>query len=145
MCYGWRYAEPHVASRMLTQRRELGRLNPRRFTQTARWRFNADRRGSYLRRVGGQPDERQALIIAQMIGAEWQALVCEHNAANADARTATEALRLAAEYRRQLMLLDRDLALTTRKPPSPAKPKPGVPQIDLEGHLGKLRGREGAL
>jgi hypothetical protein len=60
-----------------------------------------------------------------MIGAEWQALVCEHNATNADARAAIEALRLAAEFRRQLLLLDRDLAQTTRKPPQqpPQQPK----------------------
>ena len=109
---------------MLTQRHELGRLTPRRFSQTARWRFNQDRRGGYLRRIGGPPDERQALIISQMIGAEWQALVCEHNAANADVRAATEALRLAAEFRRQLLLLDRDLAQTARKPPQPPLQQP---------------------
>jgi hypothetical protein len=137
-------SEPHAVSRMLTQRRELGRLTPRRFTQTARWRFNADRRGSYLRRIGGPPDERQALIIAQMVSAEWQALVCEHNAAKAaeaDAEAATKALRLAAEFRRQLMLLDRDLAATMRKPRERARAKPGVPQLDLEQHMAKLRGR----
>jgi hypothetical protein len=53
-----------------------------------------------------------------MINAEWQALKLE--AAVEAVETGKEqyaALHLAAEFRRQLLLLDRDLAQTTRKPP----------------------------
>jgi hypothetical protein len=123
-------SEPLVASRMLTGRRELGRLTPRRYTQTARWRFNADRRGSYLRRIGGPPDERQALIVDQMINAEWRALVCENKATNAEAGAAMRQEQLATEWRRQLLLLDRDLAATMRKPPQ--APVEVVPPDPLE-------------
>jgi hypothetical protein len=76
--------------------------------------------------VGGEPDDRQARIIDQMVHAEWQAVKIE---AEADATTSEKArygrLKLAAEYRRQLLLLDRDLAVATRRAAStPEEPAP---------------------
>jgi hypothetical protein len=134
---------PHSLARprTLTPRNPLGRYIPKAVSEPARWRFTRDRREGYLRRIGGAPDERQALIITQMIDAEWQAWVCERKAAEANARVATEALRLAAEFRRQLMLLDRDLARTTTSPAA-MKAKTGVPQLSLDEHLAMLRQRQ---
>jgi hypothetical protein len=130
-------------SRILTQRREIGRSTPRAFTRTCWWRFASDRRGGYIRRVGGQPDERQGLIIAQMIEAEWNKLRCEHEARSATGKAAYELMKLAAEWSRQLLLLDRALASATPRP-VPAKARPGPPQLSLEDHLEILAQREGA-
>jgi hypothetical protein len=59
-----------------------------------------------------------------MIEAEWSALVCERKAAESQGKVATDAFRLAAEVRRQLMLLDRELASTMRYKPAPASSSP---------------------
>jgi hypothetical protein len=142
-------SEPHAGARILTHRRQLGRLTPRRFTRPAWYRFSRDRRAGYIRRIGSDPDERQALLIEQMVQAEWSALVCDRRVAEAEARVAEakgaraktnaakdglEAMRRAAEFRRMLILLDRDL---NRATPRPA-PTPAAPPKTLAEHLAAI-------
>jgi hypothetical protein len=139
---------PEVTARprRRTYHRQLGRYEPLRFGPRSWYRFRDDRTAISCRRVRGQPDERQAGIIEAMFNAEWQALRLEAEAEAAEtAKERYSTLHLAVEFRRQQLLLDRDLAATMRKPPSPAKAKPGVPQLDLEAHMARLRERrEGA-
>jgi hypothetical protein len=97
---------------------------PKVTTPTTRWRHSRTRRDEYLRRIDSEPDDRQALIISSMIDAEWNAYVCEIKAHEADPATAAKMLRLAAEWRRQLLLLDRDLDLTCRRSLEPSSERP---------------------
>lgn len=80
-------------------------------------------RAALIGRIGGgQPSERQALAIDMLIRAEWSVVVAEHDAAEApDARTRTDAMRVAGDARKQVLLWDR--ALTAAAPP-PVPPKP---------------------
>jgi hypothetical protein len=58
------------------------------------------------------------MLIDSMVNAEWQALLLERKAAEATTDwVATHSLRLGAEFRRILLLLDRDFDRTTPKPP----------------------------
>jgi hypothetical protein len=129
--------EAHETSRIRTNASELGRITPRRFSAPAKWRFRQDRRTAYLRRCGGEPSERQAMIIDQMLTSEWTALQLEAKAKNETGKAALDMLRVAAEYRRQLLLLDKELAGTTRRQPA-ARPRPGPGQITLEEHIALL-------
>src|SRR5215831_8383103 len=89
-------------------RNPLGRYMPQSFNIRARWKFAQARRAEYLRRVGGDPDDRQVLIISSMIEAEWSALQSEAQAKEEIGRLRLASLRIAAEHRRQIILLDRD-------------------------------------
>jgi hypothetical protein len=120
--------EPRETSQILTHRREVGRSTPRRFSRHAWWRFRQDRRAGYIRRIGCEPSERQALLIDQMVVAEWQALELEAKARGDTGRDQLESLRLATECRRRLLLLDRDLASTTRAKTPQGRPNPVGPQ-----------------
>jgi hypothetical protein len=96
--------------RSVSYRNVLGRYVPKRFSAPSRWRFVRDRQAGYLRRIGGGvPTEHQALIIQQLIEAEWSKLRCEHEAKNVAGKAVYELLRLAAEWSRQVLLLDRAL------------------------------------
>jgi hypothetical protein len=79
-----------------------------------------------VRRVGGEPDERQALLIAQMVAVEWSALEAEATARTLSGRPQIDALKLGAEFRRQLLLLDRDLAWATRAREAAASAVPAI-------------------
>jgi hypothetical protein len=105
--------QPLATSRKMTATRELGRLVPRAFTRTCWWRFAQDRRRGYIRRLGAPPDERQALLISQMVEAEWNKLKTEHEAGTAVGKDRFELMRMSAEWSRQLMLLNRDLVNAT--------------------------------
>lgn len=109
-----------------TWHRQTGRYTPHRFGRQSWHRFLDDRTKILVRRVGGHPDERQGALIEAMINAEWQALKleAEAEAAGAPAKERYNALHLAAEFRRQLLLLDRDLTSTTRYKPAPAPSSP---------------------
>jgi hypothetical protein len=114
--------EEHAKTRRNSRRSAIGRMVPRSFSEPCRWRFDRDRRAGYVRRCGGALTDAQALIVDQMIRAEWLALRTERDAAEAaEPRDRAELLRLAAEHRRQLLLLNRDLEKTIRLP-EPARP-----------------------
>jgi|SRR6516165_6232993 hypothetical protein len=127
----------------VTKWRQLGRLTPRRYDSQQSWhRFARDRRGTLIERVGGKPDIHQAHLIDQMCHVEWQALKLESEAETA--KTAKDhygRLRLAADYRRQLLLLDRELVAASKRAasaPAPAEPEPILDPITysrfLDGH-----------
>jgi hypothetical protein len=116
-----------------SQLREIGRLQPRTFREEGWWRFSRDRRRGYVRRLGGPPDERQGLLISQLVTAEWNKLKCEHEARGVSGKAAYDLMKLAAEWSRQLLLLDRDLARTMPPPaPQPAAPSPSLAEVLAE-------------
>ena len=98
-----------------TKAAALGRLTPRSVSDDARLRFEKERRNGYLRRIGGgPPDERQSFLIDQMMLSEWRAFELEERAKRSrSSRAAASMWRQAAEYRRQLLLADRELARAT--------------------------------
>jgi hypothetical protein len=134
--------------RSVSHRNVLGRYVPKRFSAPSRWRFVRDRQAGYVRRVGGGvPTEHQALIIQQMIDAEWSALICDRRAAEADrraaeatsaraktsaAKDARDALSQAVNFRRLLLLLDRDLARATPRPAPPTERSPSLAEVLAE-------------
>jgi hypothetical protein len=94
----------------------LGRYSPKTFTTASRWHYVRDRRSVYLRRVGGEPDDRQTLIISSMIAAEWSALKAEALVSElTEERLQISTLRVAQQYRQHLALLDRDLTASIRE------------------------------
>ena len=116
----------------ITHGRQLGRHMPRTFTRKSWWLFLSRRRTALVGTVGGQPDERQGRLIETLIRVEWAALESEETARTLKGKAKIDALRLAAEYRRQMLLLDRDLARTLPKPaPQSASPKepPALPDL----------------
>jgi hypothetical protein len=128
-------SEARTTSQVPTHRRELGRSNPRSFSQHSWWRFRQHRRGILIRRIGGEPDERQAGLIEAMVTAEWHALRLEAQARGEAGKAVLETLRLAAEYRRQLLLADRDLAAATRQAQAAAQPAPQPSRTGYQGYL----------
>jgi hypothetical protein len=100
--------------RISTQRRETGRLMPRRFSKPAWYRFSRDRRRRYLARLPGQPSERDAARIDAMVRLEWQAL-------KAEAEGTLQADREAREHRRLLDRLVSDFERSLASSPA-AKP-----------------------
>jgi hypothetical protein len=128
----------------VSYRNPLGRLRPVSFSDKSLSRFRDDRIGEYRERIGGEGDERQRLIIEQMISAEWQKLRCENEAQRATGKDAYDLMRLAAEWSRQLILLDRNLASATPRPSQSKASKPGPSQITLEQHLEMIAQRDGA-
>jgi hypothetical protein len=113
------------AGTRISARNLTGRYMPARISPHSRWRFQRDRRAALLRRIGGKPDERQALAISMLIDAEWALTVAQHDAEAApDARTRIEAMRLAADARKQVLLWDRALVSATPTPQAPQAPDP---------------------
>jgi hypothetical protein len=101
--------------RKVTYRQQVGLYTPFRFETRSWYRFVQDRTANLLRRIGGSPDERQSGLIEQAIRCEWQALKLEAEAETADSDHSRHTkLRIAASYRRALLLADRDLAWTMR-------------------------------
>ena len=129
-----------VAGTRISARNLTGRYMPARISPHSRWRFQRDRRAGLLRRIGGgPPDERQALAISMLIDAEWALTVASHDAEAApDVRTRTEAMRLAADARKQVLLWDRALVSAT---PTPQVPQPADPLTKLRDHLASRHGQ----
>lgn len=99
--------------------------------------FPAHRASLIARIGGGQPTERQALAIDMLLRSQWSVIVAEHDAAQApDARTRTDAMRVAADARKQVLLWDR--ALAAAAPPPEPPPPPGAA---LAAHLAALAAR----
>ena len=106
--------------RASTARSPLGRYSPVRITEHSRWRFFRHRRDELLRRIGGTPTERQGLAIEMLVQAEWAVTVAEHDAGAAtDPRTRIDAMRVAGDARKQVLLWDR--ALVSATPPQVAE------------------------
>jgi hypothetical protein len=127
---------PHslAQTRVFSRRNPLGRYAPKRISEHTRWRFLRDRRTALIRRIGGgPPTERQALAIDMMVATEWSVVVAEHDAeATTDPRTRTDAMRVAADARKQVLLWDR--ALTAAMPPIVPTESPD-PLAALHQHL----------
>jgi hypothetical protein len=133
--------------RKFTYRQQSGRYTPQRFGQQSWYRFLENRAAIYVDEVGGEPSQRQSRLIEQMVNAEWQALKLERQAENIeDARDLLRFVDAAAEWRRQLLLLDRELAATMRRAAAstatPGKGRPGPNQATLDEQLALLRRRE---
>jgi hypothetical protein len=121
--------EPHAAARVMTQRREMGRMMPRGFTRTCWWRFSQDRRRRYLALLPGPPSDVQAARIDSLVRLEWSAL-------KAEAEGGLTGLREAREHRRLYEKLLADFEKSLAKPPQPAERPPS-----LAGHLGRVAAR----
>jgi len=107
---------------------------PRSFSAPCRWRFDRDRRAAYVKRCGGSLSEAQALIVDQLIAAEWMALKTERDAAAVQGRDRIDLMRLAAEHRRQVLLLNRDIERTIRPPDAePARPPSLAEYLAMRG------------
>jgi hypothetical protein len=125
VCDTFAMSQQVATVRRITRKGLLGRMAPRTFSRQGRHRFDRDRRASLVARCGGKVTERQALIIDQMVAAEWGALLAERDAARApDPKDRAVAGKVATEARRLLLLLDRDLDRAT---PAPAPPAPVDP------------------
>jgi hypothetical protein len=136
-------AEPYAAARIRTRRAEMGRPRPRRFSQTAWWRFARNRRRQYLAQLAGPPTAEQASIVDSLCALEWSALRNESEALALRGREAREAAREAREHRRLLAKLVGDFERSlVPKPVKPALTRPGPPQITLEDHMAMLRARQ---
>jgi len=129
-----------VPSRPGTARNPLGRYKPTNSSAKTRWRFVRERRTEYLRRVGGVADDRERLLITQMIEAEWSALLSEAEARQLEGKLRLASLRIAAEHRRQLLLLDRDLVVAIRERERREERAAGhqVAPASLAEHLGRV-------
>jgi hypothetical protein len=123
-----------VAGTRISARNQTGRYMPARISPHSRWRFIRDRRTSLLRRIGGgPPDERQALVVDMLIGAEWSLIVSQHDAeATTDPRTRIEFERIAADSRRQILLWDRALVSATPQPSATTPSPPTLADIAAE-------------
>ena len=135
-----------VHSRSVNFRDPLARYTPRNTSYQSARRFYRERLTEYFRRVGGSPNEHEAQLIDQMINEEWQALRLEGEAGETeDEKKRYGRLRQALDYRRLLMLHDRELTTATNRklPMSVRRNKPGPPQLSLEEHLALVR-RAGA-
>jgi hypothetical protein len=135
--------EPNGTAQIQTRRREIGRPMPRRFSQTAWWRFSRDRRRELLARLSGPPTHQQVSLIASIAQLEWNALRNEAEALTLTGREARDAAREGREHRRLLanLLSDFERSLTPKAPPKPAKTRLAPPQLTLEEHMAKLRER----
>jgi len=113
----------------LSRRNPLNRYSPKRPTAHSRWRFFRAHRALLIARIGGgQPTERQALAIDMLLRSQWSVIVAEHDAAQApDARMRTDAMRVAADARKQVLLWDRALAAAA---PPPAPPEPPMDAVE---------------
>jgi hypothetical protein len=106
-----------------SRRNPLGRYTPKRVNEHSRWRFFRARRAEAIQRVSGSaPNERQALAIEMLVKSQWHLFVAERAAADAtDTRARAEALRIANDSRKQVLLWHREL---TAASPLPAPPGP---------------------
>jgi hypothetical protein len=118
----------------LSRRNPLRRYAPKRPTAHSRWRFFRSHRASLIERIGGgQPTERQALAIDMLLRAEWAVVVAEHDAALApDARTRTDAMRVAGDSRKQVLLWDRALTAAAPPPAPPERPMDALEYLRLK-------------
>jgi len=109
-----------------TRRNPLGRYTPKRVNDHSRWRFFRARRAELLQRIAGSPnDERQMLAIEMLIKSQWVLFVAERDAAEAsNARARAEALRIANDARKQVLLWHRELTAATPRPTPAAGPQP---------------------
>lgn len=124
--------------RYSTRRAELRRPQPRRFTRRARTRFDADLRRFYLSRIEGEPTPRQATAIDMLCRSEWAAALAEHEAETAeDPRTRTEAMRVASDARKAILLWTRELTAATPPPPPAERPDALTAILD---HIAGRRG-----
>jgi len=113
-------------------------INPRSFSQQARYRFNRDRRRKYLRRIDGIPTDRQVSLIDSMIRLEWASLVAEAEGGLAGLREAREHRRL-----KERLTDDFEASLVPQPAPSPrGRSKTGPPQLSLDEHIAMLRQRQ---
>jgi hypothetical protein len=119
-------AHDHKTSR----RNPLGRYAPKRINEHSRWRFLRKHRAESIRRIGGPPDERQALAIDMLAKSEWTLFVAEHDAAAApSARARGEALRVANDARKQVLLWNRELTAATSRPAAAVEPAPSLQDV----------------
>ena len=117
-------AHDHGTSR----RNPLGRYTPKRINDHSRWRFFRARREELVQRIGGSPNERQALAIEMLVKSQWVLFVAERDAAVApDARLRGEALRITNDARKQVLLWHRELTAAT--PPPALPPAPSFEQV----------------
>jgi hypothetical protein len=72
--------------------RVVDRYLPRSISADARWRFLRDRSHRYRDRIGGAPNDRQALLIQQLAGAEWD--LCRAEIEQAPLREVRECRKL---------------------------------------------------
>ena len=120
-----------------SRRNPLGRYTPKRVNEHSRWRFFRARRTELIDRIQSIPDARQQLAIEMLVKAQWISFVAECDAAEAsDTRTRAEALRVANDARKQVLLWHRELTAAT-PPPAVAPVDPGR---ELDAHIARLRG-----
>lgn len=115
-------------NREISPRNPIGRYVPRQINENTRWRFTRARRAELLLRIGAEPNERQRLAIEQLVRSQWSLFVAERDfdaAPNAKARA--EAMRIANDCRKQVLLWHRELTAAT-PPPTPA-PEPTLADV----------------
>lgn len=95
----------------------------------ARFQFASRFRRALLRRCGGDLDDREALLVVEMLETAWQRRISLHGArqaaAEGDRRTELEERKLYDRHRQALILLDRQLTIATaqkRKNATPPQP-----------------------
>jgi hypothetical protein len=124
-----------------SRRSPLGRYTPKRVNDHSRWRFFRARRAELIQRIAGSPNERQALGIEMLVKSQWVLFVAERDAdAAPDARARAEALRIANDARKQVLLWHRELTAAT---PPPAPAEPADPMERLHRHLAARHGDAG--
>ena len=115
--------QTHATEQIRTRTRELGGALPRRFSQTAWWRFSRKRRREYLAELAAPLSAEQAARIESLVRLEWNALRNESEALTLQGREAREAAREAREHRRLLAKLLGDHQRSLIPKPAPrAKP-----------------------
>jgi hypothetical protein len=125
--------QPRESSRIITQGRSLGRSTPRVFTQTAWWRFAADRRRRYVSRIPGKPNDAQAALVQSLIRLEWSALRAESEGTLMGDREGREHRRL---FQRLLDDFERGLA----KSVAAEKPMDAAEYVRLKYGSGSAKG-----
>jgi hypothetical protein len=117
------------------QRNPLSRYSPTRVNEHTKWRFLRKHRAELIRRVGGSASERQALAIEMLAKSEWTLFIAEYDADQAtDPHARGQALRIANDARKQVLLWTRELTAAT-PPLAPAEP----PGAALDRHIANLR------
>jgi hypothetical protein len=129
--------ESKTVDRFPTVKAQLRRVMPRTFNEQSWHYFERDRRRSLIARCGGWAGEGEAYLIDQIINAEYQALKLEAAAEAAEReKDRYGRLRLATEYRRQLLLHERDLIAATKRKMAAL---PSAKVTTLNEHLARRR------